>query len=52
MIIQAISVMVMIVNGFFLISLLKVVEKNEEIINNTTDTEEVEEKELTPKDII
>lgn len=37
---------------FFLVSLLKVVEKNEDIINNTTDTEEVEEKELTPKDII
>lgn len=37
---------------FLMISLLKVVEKNEVVLNTSTDIQEVEEKELTKKDII
>lgn len=37
---------------FFMITLLRVIEKNEEVLDNSTDTEVVEDKILTKKDII
>lgn len=37
---------------FLMITLLKVIEENEEVLNNPNDTEIIEEKELTKKDIV
>ena len=37
---------------FLIITLLKIDEKSEDILNNSTDSEVIEGKELTPKDII